>query len=71
MTGTWGWIAIAAVPLAFWVLIITFMVIVFGRSDATERFEEVDLDEAAAAPAREAAPSGSGLAWRPPVPSHH
>jgi hypothetical protein len=73
----WGWIAIVAVPLAFWTLIVIVMVMVFGRGDMSEQVDAVDVvdasevDEPIAAPVRESALTPSGLGWRPPVPSHH
>jgi hypothetical protein len=73
----WGWIAIVAVPLAFWTLIVIFMVMVFGRGDMREQVDAVDVvdasevDEPIAAPVRESALTPSGLGWHPPVPSHH
>lgn len=81
MTDTWGWIAIAAVPLAFWTLIMIFMAMVFGgrktahQFEMTEQLDAVEVDEPVTEPVRDrvaAAPAApSGLGWRPPVPSHH
>jgi uncharacterized protein YggT (Ycf19 family) len=73
VTDAWGWFAIVVVPLAFWVLIVAFMVVVFGRGDATERVEVVDVVEPVTEPVRETIPvsSGAGLSWGPPIPTHH
>jgi uncharacterized protein YggT (Ycf19 family) len=73
VTDTWGWIAIVAVPLAFWTLIVIFMVMVFGRGEANEQVSVVEVDEPVTEPVRDrvAAASPGGLGWRPPVPSHH
>lgn len=77
MTDAWGWIAIVAVPLAFWMLILIFMVMVFGGRKTSEPVDVVDAvhavepTEPVAVPLRESAAAPSGLGWRPPVPSHH
>jgi hypothetical protein len=81
VTDAWGWIAIVAVPLAFWMLILIFMVMVFGGRKTSEPLDVVDAvhavhaaveaTEPVAVPLRESAAAPSGLGWRPPVPSHH
>mgnify|MGYP006892165547 CR=1 FL=1 len=68
-------VAIALVPIAFWVLIVAFMVIVFGRYEPVERFDTVEVDEPVVDRTPDTTPSPlpapSGLGWGPPVPSHH
>jgi ABC-type uncharacterized transport system permease subunit len=75
VTDTWGWIAIAVVPIAFWVLIVAFMVTVFGRYEPTEQFDTVEVEAPVVDRTPDATPvpvpAPSGLGWRPPLPSHH
>ena len=75
MTGTWGWagwFAIIAIPLAFWVGIAAFMVVVFGgRRELSEQVETVEAAEPIAEPVRELVSKLAGLSWGPSVPSHH
>ena len=62
------------IPLAFWGLIVAFLVIVFGgRRDLSEQVETVDVDVEALVTdlVRATVPEASGLGWRPPLPSHH
>ena len=77
MTGTWGWagwFAIIALPVAFWIGIAAFMVIVFGgRRDLSEQVETVEVEEQepVVEPVRELVSRLAGLSWGPSVPSHH
>ena len=62
------------IPLAFWALIVAFMVVVLGgRRDLSEDVETVDLDVEALVTdlVRATVSEASGLGWRPPLPSHH
>lgn len=72
VTSAWGWVGIIAIPLAFWVFIVAFAVTVFGgRRGTAEQLEPVAIDEPIADLVRDLTRLSSGLAWRPPVPSHH
>jgi hypothetical protein len=66
MSGLWGWggwIVVALIPLAFWALITTFVVLVFHQRGRPilGTFDE--------RPSKEAS-DDSALGWRPPVSSH-
>ena len=80
MSGVWGWggwVVVMLLPFSFWVLIVAFMVILFGRTAPlenavpAEEMAAVEVDEIVVDPVRDTPAASGGLGWRPPVPSHH
>ena len=65
MWGWGGWFVVMLLPLSFWALIVSFLVILF-RSEAPLDVED-EIEVPVVQPARER----SNLGWMPPVASHH